>query len=56
MLRAGPMTLKFADGELRYLHAGGREIVHLITEHRFAPSPEIIDFGAQSRAVKKSAE
>ena len=30
MLRAGPLTLKFADGELRYLHAGGREIVRRI--------------------------
>jgi biopolymer transport protein ExbB len=38
------------------MERAGIEIVNLITEHRFAPSPEIIDFGAQSRAVQKSAE
>ncbi len=38
------------------MERAGIEIVNLITEHRHAPTPEIIDFGTQARAARKGAE
>ena len=30
MLRAGPVCLKIADGELRYLRVGGKEVIRRV--------------------------
>ena len=38
------------------MERAGIEIVNLITEHRHAPAPEIIEFGAEARAARKGAE
>lgn len=38
------------------MERAGIEIVNLITEHRHAPSPEIIAFGPATRAARQSAE
>ena len=38
------------------MERAGIEIVNLITDHRHAPSPEIIEFGPPPRAARKGAE
>lgn len=38
------------------MERAGIEIVNLITEHRHAPAPEIIEFGPQPRAARKGSE
>jgi biopolymer transport protein ExbB len=41
---------------LHDMERAGIEIVNLITEHRHAPGPEIIEFGPQSRASAQRAD